>query len=99
MVRMPVGLHDVLEAEGDAVQRPAPAPGRDLGIGSLGFGQRPLGGDGDVGLQERVQPLDPVQVEAGGLDGAGLAGTDAAAELGRPQPGQLVVAHRLSSSG
>ena len=45
-----VGLHDVLEAEGDAVQRPAPAPGRDLAIGGLGLGQGPLGGHGDVGL-------------------------------------------------
>src|SRR5690242_3590621 len=49
-----VGVVDVLEPEGDAVQRPARSPRGDLGLGLPGLAPGEVEGGGDEGAELRV---------------------------------------------
>ena len=62
------GLDDVLERVGDAVQRAAPAAGRQLTLGDLSFGQRHLGRQPDKAVQFAVMGGDAVEQTPRHLD-------------------------------
>ncbi len=68
----------VLGAPGDAVQRAAINPGGDLGVGLAGLLERQVFGQGHHGLEERVEALEPGEVELGQLGGRDLPGPDQA---------------------
>jgi hypothetical protein len=46
------------------VQRAAVPPGRDLGVGASGFGERAILHDRDGAEQRRIEPLDAVEVDS-----------------------------------
>src|SRR5262249_27204586 len=50
------GLEDVLEADRDAVQRAAIAPGRNLALGRSGLGERRLGAHEKEAVEAMVEP-------------------------------------------
>src|SRR5262249_35574977 len=58
----PSGVELVLHREGNAVERPAPLPGRRLRFGSLCLGKRALPADRDECAQVLVESLDAIQI-------------------------------------
>jgi hypothetical protein len=64
--------------ERDAEQG-SPIAGGSPAIGCRRFVKRVLGGEGDHGVQSRVQPLDPAEEMPRELDTRNFAGSQAAA--------------------
>ncbi len=79
--RQPRRVQQVLAAIGDAVQRPAPAPGGDLRVGGVGLGHRELGRGQRDAFQARAVTGDPVQIKLGELYRADLSGAHPAGQL------------------
>ena len=61
--------NQVLERDGDAVERAERPTGHHRGFGGLGRGERGLVGDRDVGLELAVEPRDAIEVRLHHLDG------------------------------
>ena len=59
------GIDKVLQCQGDAVKRPAPISRRDFRFGRARLVQCLLRGDGDEGVQARVELLNPLQASLG----------------------------------
>ena len=78
----PLGVVDVFEAVGDAVQRPAAAAAGDLALGPPRRLARPLGGDLDEGAQLAVEGRGTRQRRLGQRKRRQIAGGDAPARLG-----------------
>src|SRR5260370_14344889 len=56
--RHTLGLVDILQANRNAVQRSAPMPGHDLGLGRAGRVERRLAEHADKAVELAVEPLD-----------------------------------------
>ena len=54
----PRDIHEVLKGEGNAVQGTEIGAGRDLRFGRTGLGARPLGCDGEIGVECRIVSLN-----------------------------------------
>ena len=63
-------LHDVLEADRNAVERPRWSPRASACVHAPRVGERALRGDGHVGVQLRIQPFDAREVRLRELDRA-----------------------------
>ncbi len=63
----PGGAEDILVGDRDTGQRTGLARLQRL-IGTLGGGERRLGGDRDEAVQARIETLDPLEIVAGELD-------------------------------
>ena len=81
----------VLGAPGNAVQRPAILARGDLGVGLRGLLERQILGERDDALQQRVEPLEPAEIELRQLGRAELAGADQGRKLGDRQERQSLV--------
>ena len=51
-------IHEILKGEGNAVQGAEVGAGRDLRFGRAGLGARPLGRDGEIGVERRIVLLN-----------------------------------------
>jgi len=91
-----LGLVDVLEADRDAVQRTARAPGRDLGICGARRRQRSVGQHQHIGMQFAVERGDARQIGLGQRERRQGAIGDRAACLGERE---LCGVHPLNFSG
>ena len=83
------GQAEVLEAEGDAVERPAHPPCRDLLVRLRRLFGRHVGHHGGVAAERAVQPLDPRQRVRRHLGGGHLARGDLGRDLGQHQRVQV----------
>ena len=90
----PGGVVDVLQAVGDAVQRTAATPARDLPLGALGGGAGALRSDLDKGVELGLQRFGAGQRRLGQSDRRQFAGGDLAPGLGQGR--QRRGAHRLA---
>ena len=87
--RQPGHVDDVLDADGNAVERAADTPGGDLPLGGARRVQRPLGIEVDEGAQRRVEPFDAREQRPRHLDRRHVTPGDGASRLGRAQPVKL----------
>jgi len=100
-LRMPCGrnafgLIDVLQADRDAVQRPAQTPCDNLGLGRASRRERLVGEDTDERVELAVEPLDARQAALYELDRGELALGDKRTSFG---DGQEIRDHCHSPGG
>jgi hypothetical protein len=86
------GVVQVLESDGDAVERAAVDAGPELFLCVRSVGKGPLGRHQDEGVQPGIEPRNPVEAGAGELGGGEFAALDGAGGLGDGQAGW--VGHR-----
>ncbi len=77
------GPVQVLQRQGDAVQRPAPLASADLGLRQPGLLQGEIRGHRQVAVHQRVDPLDARQVRLGQLHGRDLLASQQSAVFGQ----------------
>ena len=87
--RDPGGIHQILGAPRDAVQRAAILAGGDLQVRLLGLRQGQVAGERDDAAQLGVEALDAVQIDAREALGGELARLDPARELGQRREGDV----------
>ena len=87
-------VDDVLVGDGDAVERPAVAAVRDLGLGRAGFRARPLGREGDKGVECLLEAVTAIQIGLGQLDRRDLPPRDQRRQSGDAQQAKLLGCHR-----
>ena len=92
-VASPATSHVVLDRERDAEQRPRVAR---LGapVGLVGLGQRALGEHDAVGVELRVEPRDPLEVQLGQLARRDLAAADHGGLADGSGEGEIDCVHR-----
>ena len=88
-----LGVKEVLQTQGNAVERTEIAVGHDRGLGIPGLAQRLVGGHGDVGVHARVQRIDPRQDRLGQLHRREAAVRDHRGCLGDAQVAEVLVRH------
>ena len=88
-----LGLVQVLDREGDAVQRTPPLALPEAPLGLCGLGHRLLREQGDESVQLRIQRFDALQAGAGELRGRQFARLEAAGGLGDGELHELVSLH------
>ena len=84
------GLRIKASTRSNRVERPAPATGRNLGLGRPGRCQRPLRRQRDEGVVLSVVALDPRQQRRDILDRRQLLSTDELGRLGEAKEGEIV---------
>ena len=94
----PSGGVEVLDRDRDAVQRPAMVARHDRRLGRARRLARAVRGHPDVGVEARLEPLDPAQHHLGQLDRRELAGGEARRQLGDRGVGQRLSHQGASSS-
>ena len=91
-------LEQVLQRDGDAVQRTADPAGREVLGRAPRVGARALRGHGDVRVDARVQPLDAPQVRLAELERRELARAERHRSACDRQSTQIEIAHPQSIS-
>jgi hypothetical protein len=90
---------DVLVAERDAQQRTRDIAAAERGLGSLGVGQRPIGGHGHERVELGIELLDPLEVRARQLDRRDRAAPETRADVANRRVEELLTGHdRLASA-
>ena len=84
-----LGQAEILEAEGDAVQRASHRAARDLRVRLRGLLGRDVGHHGGVAAERAVQPLDPRERVGGDFGGRHLPRPNFRRDLGQHQLVQI----------
>ena len=93
------GVHEVLGAPGDAVQRAEVAAGGDLRVGPARLAEGQVAREGDDGVDPRLEPLEALQVDPRQALGRERAGLDPAREVAHAGEGDVLVASGQGRDG
>ena len=90
-----LGQLQVLDGDGDAVERPQSVAAPDGFVGSAGIGQRLIRAEGQVGAEPRVQLVDALVEQLGEFHGGDFTGSNHAPDFGGGGKGEFGVHNTL----
>ena len=91
-----LGIEEVFEGDGYAVERPLVLASADLGFCLFGLGKGAIGRDSDVGVDDRVYRCNAVEVRLSQLHGRQSFGGDLRCGFGHAEVVQFIARHQDS---
>jgi hypothetical protein len=85
------GVHEVFQRDWDAVKRATPTAPAQLGFQFASLGERGFGGDGDEGVEERIEALDSCQAGLSQFDRRNGFLSDAGGGFGESKLGEIII--------